>query len=213
MDYNTQREKLILPEYGRLVQDMIEKVKKIPDRAKRTEQMQATIQVMAILNPSLREQPDYKQKLWDHAHISAGFDLDVDCPYPVPTKEEVNARPEPLPLQTEPLKAAHYGRNIQNMIDVIAAKEDGELKDAMIKAMASYMRQQYLIWNKDSVTEEIIFKDILELSQGRLQVPEHIHLDALSSHETFNRPGLMGDNQRGGFNGNKKNKKNRRWKK
>ena len=121
MDYNTNREKLIMPEYGRHIQKMIEQVKQIPDREKRNEQIRAVVSVMEILNPHLTEQPDFRHKLWDHVQFMAGFDLDVDSPYPVPTKEEFTAPPDIVPMPKEPLAAAHYGRNIQNMIIVIAS--------------------------------------------------------------------------------------------
>ncbi len=204
MDYNTTREKLIMPEYGRHVQDMIEQVKKIPDREKRNEQIKAVVAVMAILNPQLKEMPDFKHKLWDHVQIISGFDIDIDSPFPIPEKESFSTPPEMVPVEKRPLAAAHYGRNIINMIEVIASRPDDGVKDAMIKAMASYMRQQYLIWNKDSVSEETIFKDIEKLSNGKLIVPEHIHLETLSEKDTFSRPGIMSPN------GNNRNNKNRR---
>ena len=195
MDYNTTREKLILPEYGRHIQKMIEQVKEIPDREKRNEQIRAVISIMEILNPQLKEQPDYKRKLWDHVQIIAGFDLDVDSPYPLPVQEDYTVPPKPVIVNKEPLKAAHYGRNIQNMIEVIAALPDDENRDQVIKSMATYMRQQYLIWNKDTVSEETIFKDIEKLSNGKLVVPEHIHLESISDKEKFNKPGIMANNQ------------------
>lgn len=217
MDYNTNREKLIMPEYGRHIQKMIEHVKQIPDREKRNEQIQAVVSVMEILNPHLTEQPDYKHKLWDHVQFIAGFDLDVDSPYPVPTKEEFTAPPDIVPMPKEPLVAAHYGRNIQNMIKVIAAMPEDETRDRMIKSLAVYMRQQYLIWNKDSVSDETIFNDIEKLSGGALKVPSYIHLETISDKEKFNRPGMIlqtgGPQTRNQFRpqGRNKNKKNK-WK-
>ena len=198
MDYNTNREKLILPEYGRHVQKMIEQVKQIPDREKRNEQIRAVVSVMAILNPQVMEQPDYMHKLWDHVQIIAGFDLDVDSPFPVPAKEEFTAPPEIVPMPKEPLAAAHYGRNIQNMVKVIAAMPEDETRDRMIKSMAVYMRQQYLIWNKDSVADETIFHDIEVLSEGRIHVPEDMHLSRISSDANFSRPGAGSGNNRSG---------------
>lgn len=176
MDYNTQRKKLIMPEYGRHIQQMIEYVRDIEDKEKRNEQIKSVLTVMGILNPSLRDINDFKHKLWDHVHIISDFEIDIDSPYPTPTKETFSARPNPIPLETSPLKAAHYGRNIQNMIDMVASKEEGEVKDNMIRVLANYMRQQYLIWNKDAVTEETIFADIKKLSGGRLIVGPDIHL-------------------------------------
>lgn len=191
MDYNTQREKLKMPEYGRHIQKMIEKVKGIEDKEKRNEQIQAVVDVMGSLNPSMKDNADFRHKLWDHVYLISGFDLDVDSPFPVPTQESFEHKPEIVPVQKKPIKAAHYGRNIQNMIDIVAAKEDGEIKDAMIKSLAIYMRQQYLIWNKDSVSQETIFEDMRKLSDGRLVVPDYIQLEAVSSKEVFNRPGIM----------------------
>lgn len=176
-NYNTQREKLILPEYGRHVQDMINYVASIPDREKRNEQIKAVIAVMGTLNPQLRDTPDFRHKLWDHVQIISDFKIDIDSPYPLPTKETIQARPEKVPLHTDKIRLACYGRNIQNMIDLIAQRqEDDEVKKYMIKVIASYMKQQYLIWNKDSVAEETIFQDIKFLSGGKVIVPEDVHI-------------------------------------
>ena len=177
MDYNTQRSKLIMPEYGRHVQKMVNYVKDIEDREKRNEQIRAVLTTMGILNPSLRDINDFKHKLWDHVQIISDFDIDIDSPYPIPTKDTLSTKPNIIPLETNPLKAAHYGRNIQNMLDMVADKPEGETKTNMIRILANYMRQQYLIWNKESVIEETIFKDIYKLSGGRIVVPEDIHLD------------------------------------
>ena len=210
MDYNTQREKLVLPEYGRNVQKMIEMVKAIPDREKRSEQARAVVQVMGILNPQVRELPDGKHKLWDHAHVIAGFDLDVDAPFPAPVSAQFEERPEPVERPKSPIKAACYGRNIENMINVISDREDDDIKKEMIRVLAIYMRQQYLIWNKDNVAEETIFADIEKLSDGRLKVPSDVHLSALSQNATFSRPGMnLSDVKGAGFhkNGRRKRKK------
>lgn len=218
MDYNTQREHLVMPEYGRYIQQMIEQVKKIEDRDKRNEQMQAVISAMAALNPQPKDVADARRKFWDQAFQIAGYDLDVDSPYPIPSKADYDKHPQQVKLETAPLKAAHYGRNIQNMIEEIASRPEGEMKNLMIKAMASYMRQQYLIWNKNTVSEETIFADIAKLSEGRLVVPEHIHLDAVSAKENFSRPGIMTIDSSGmGFgrarSKAKKNNSKKRWKK
>jgi len=214
MDYNTQREKLIMPEYGRHVQKMIEYVKKIKDKDKRNEQIKAVVNVMATLNPQLKDMNDYQRKLWGHVEVISDFDLDIDSPYPLLTKEEFIAHPEPLEHSQKPIKARHYGRNIENMIEVIQNKEEGEVKDEMIKALATYMRQQYLIWNKDSVSEETIFNDIRKLSNDKLIVPDYIHLKAISEKAVFTRPGIMGQNYNNNSNKNyRKNSNNKNSKK
>ena len=187
--YNTERVKLYIPEYGRNVQKMVDYLKTIEDREKRNEQARAIIKVMEILNPSVHLQEDYEQKLWDHLFIISGFDLDVDAPYPMPAPESLDQRPEMIPLQKKPVKATHYGRNIENIIDLIAEKEDGEVKTAMIRSLAIYMRQQYLIWNKDTVADETIFQDIEKLSDYRIKVPEGLQLGRVDSAHNYSRPG------------------------
>lgn len=212
--YNTERVKLWMPEYGRNVQKMVDYIKTIEDREKRNEQARATVKVMEILNPQVHLQDNYEQKLWDHLHVISGFELDVDSPYPKPTKETFNARPQLVPIDNKPIKASHYGRNIENIIDLIAEQEDGENKTAMIRALAVYMRQQYLIWNKDSVADETIFHDIEKLSDYRIKVPEGLQLSRLAHDQSFARPGIgSGQGKQRNFKKNnnfQKQKKQRR---
>ena len=200
--YNTERVTLYIPEYGRNVQKMVDYLKTIEDREKRNEQARAIIKVMEIINPAVHHQDDYEHKLWDHLHIISGFDLDVDSPYPAPAPESLHQQPLPVPLNKKPLKATHYGRNIENMIDLVAEKEDGDEKTAMIRTLAVYMRQQYLIWNKDTVTDETILQDIVRLSDGRIQIPEGLQLSKSGAEQHFNRSG----------NNQNKNKANQRHK-
>jgi hypothetical protein len=174
--YNTERVRLYIPEYGRNVQKMVDYLKTIEDRQKRNAQARAVIKVMEILNPAVHLQDNYEQKLWDHLFIISGFDLDVDAPYPMPAPESLNERPLQVPIQKTPVKASHYGRNIENMLALIADHEEGEAKTAMILTLAGYMKQQYLIWNKDTVTDETIFQDIERLSDGRVKVPEGLQI-------------------------------------
>lgn len=198
--YNTERVTLYIPEYGRNVQKMVDYLKTIEDRQKRNEQARAIIKVMEIINPAVHLQDNYEQKLWDHLHIISGFTLNVDSPYPAPAPESLDAKPLPVEINKAPVKAAHYGRNIENMIDLVAQKEDGEEKTAMIRTLAIYMRQQYLIWNKDTVADETIFQDIEKLSDYRIKVPEGIQLTKGGSEQNFHRSG----------NGQNKGKQNQR---
>ena len=210
--YNTEREKLRMPEYGRGILEMVEQLKKIEDRDKRSEQARAVVKSMEILNPQVHSQENYEQKLWDHLYLIAGLDLDIDAPYPAPVAEELNTRPMVIPLKNKPVKATHYGRNIESIIDLIAAQEDSEVKTAMIRSLAIYMRQQYLIWNKDSVADQTIFNDIEKLSDYRIKVPEGISLSKLSDSASFSRPGMTinvgGSNQQGQSKNWSKKKKN-----
>ena len=193
LDYNTEREKLAMPEYGRNVLKMVEDVKRIEDRAKRSEQARAVVRVMEILNPQVHSADNWEQKLWDHLYIMAGYDLDVDSPYPMPSPEQRKSRPEIIPLKKKPIKATHYGRNIESIIELIASEPEGEMKTAMIRSLAMYMRQQYLIWNKDSVADTTIFSDIEKLSDYRIKVPEGLTLSRISSDSNFSRPGMTID--------------------
>ena len=201
--YNTERVTLHIPEYGRNVQKMVDYLKTIEDRTKRNEQARAIIKVMETLNPAVHLQDNFEQKLWDHLFIIADFDLDVDSPYPMPEREGLHQRPEPVPIDKKPIRATHYGRNIENMINLVAEKEDGEQKTAMIRTLAAYMRQQYLIWNKDTVADETIFQDIEKLSDYRIKVPEGLQLNRVHHEGGFNK-------QNGGQN-KSKHQNHRQW--
>ena len=207
--YNTERVKLYIPEYGRNVQKMVEYIKTIDDRQKRNEQARAVIKVMEILNPAVHLQEDFEHKLWDHLFIISGFDLDVDAPYPMPAPESLNEQPQPVPLQKKPLKAAHYGRNIESMLELIAGHEDGEVKLAMMRTLAGYMKQQYLIWNKDTVSDATIYQDMERLSDGRVQIPEILKESRIEMSQNFARQSGNGQGKKNNFK-QKNNQKNRK---
>lgn len=204
LEYNTQREKLPMTEYGRNVLKMVEHLRTIPERDKRSEQARAVVKTMELLNPSVRQQEDWEHKLWDHLYMIAGFDLDIDSPFPSPVKEDFDTKPVPIPMKGTKIKATHYGRNIEKIIDLIASEPDGEEKTSMILSLATYMRTQYLIWNKDSVADETIFNDIEKLSDHRISVPEGLALKGISQDASFSRPTLGIRPQGGNGNGKKK---------
>ncbi len=179
--YNTQRKNLRLPEYGRNVQRMIEYLRSIPDREKRNEQACAVIKVMEALNPQVHLQENYEQKLWDHLFIIADFDLDVDSPYPKPAVEKYDTKPLPVPMVQSPPKALHYGRLVESFIDLIAGMEEGEDRNAILRNLAIYMKQQYIQWNKDVVSDETILSDIERLSEGRIRIPEGFSIGKIQS--------------------------------
>ena len=195
--YNTERVRLYIPEYGRNVQKMVGYLKTIEDRQKRNEQARAVIKVMEIINPAVKLQENYEHKLWDHLHIISGFSLDVDSPYPVPAPESLNEKPLPVPIEKRPIKATHYGRHIESIIDLIAQMEDGDAKTGVLRSLAIYMRQQYLIWNKDTVSDQTIFQDIEKLSDGRIKVPEGLQIAKV-------------EHRRNNFRQNNRNQKNRK---
>lgn len=211
LEYNTERERLQITEYGRNVLKMVEHLREIPDKAKRSEQAIAVVKTMELLNPGVKAQEDWEHKLWDQLYIIAGFDLDIDSPFPCPVKEEFETSPVPLPMKGTKIKATHYGRNIETIIDLLCTEPDGEVKTAMIRSLANYMRTQYLIWNKDSVADETIFADIEKLSDYRLKVPEGLSLKGISQDANFARPNLgiktSGGSKNRNYRFNKKGKK------
>lgn len=207
LEYNTEREPLAMPEYGRGILKMVERLKKIPDRDKRSEQAAAVVKAMELLNPQVRQTEDFRHKLWDHLFIISGFDLDIDSPFPRPVPEVFETKPLQLPMKDSRIKANHYGRNIEKIINLLCEEPDGEVKSAMIHALATYMRQQYLIWNKDSVADETIFADIEKLSDYRIRIPEGMTLGKVAENGNFNRPG---QNQQGGKNNQRRQFKKRK---
>lgn len=170
LEYNSQREHLIIPEYGRHVQKLIDEVTKIEDRERRNKGAKYIISVLGTLNPHLRDVPDFQHKLWDQLFIMSDFKIDVDSPYPIPTKEVITLRPDRLPYPQNFPKYRFYGNNIKYMIDVACKWEDSELKNALIIVIANHMKKSYLSWNKETVTDEVIFEHLYELSNGQLNL-------------------------------------------
>jgi len=143
-DYNSSRKKLILPEYGRNIQKMVNHIKTIEDRDERNKAAKTVIGVMGNLNPHLRDVNDFKHKLWDHLAIIADFDLDIDTPYEWPEPESLQSKPEKVPYHQHRIKKKHYGRSIVLMIDKAVALEAGEEKDDLVKMIAYHMKKSYL---------------------------------------------------------------------
>ena len=169
LEYNTERTGLIIPEYGRHIQKMVDQVVSCPDKKERNKMAKAIIGVMGNLNPHLRDVPDFQHKLWDQLFIMSGFNLDVDSPFPKPSKEIFEEKPEKLNYPQNHPKYRFYGNNIKKMIDVATNWEEGEMKKELIYVIANHMKKCFLKWNKDSVDDGIIFNHILELSNGKIK--------------------------------------------
>ena len=175
-DYNTSRHKLILPEYGRNIQKMVEHIMSIADREERNRLAQAVIIIMGNMNPHLRDINDFKHKLWDHLAIMSNFQLDIDYPYEIPRPEEFTEKPRRVSYNSKEIRYRHYGHIVESLIAEAVKLPDGEDKDTLIKLIANHMKKSYLSWNRDSVTDEIIFNDLHELSGKRLTVKEGLKL-------------------------------------
>ncbi len=168
LEYNSEREHLIIPEYGRHIQKLVNHCLSIEDDVERNKMANAIVNVMGNLQPHLRDVPDFQHKLWDQLFMMSDYQLETESPYPKPSREELQAKPEKLPYPKSASKYRFYGNNIQTMIDVALTWEDGEKKDALVYAIANHMKKCYLNWNKDTVEDVIIFKHLEELSGGKL---------------------------------------------
>ena len=180
-DYNTQRNHLIIPEYGRLVQRMVEHTLEEEDREKRTRMARAIVQAIGKLNPQLRNNENSDRTFWDHVHVMAGFALEVDSPYPAPTAEGLKSKPKPIAYPKKAIRFGHYGKLVERMVDACIAMEEGPDKAAFILMIANQMKKQFLTWNRDSVGDGAIFKDLADLSKGQLTLPPEQQLTSTDS--------------------------------
>lgn len=172
LEYNSQRPKLSIPEYGRHLQKLIDAAVETSDREERNKLARYIISIMGSMNPHLRDVPDFQHKLWDQLFIMSDFKLDVDSPYPIPSRELLQAKPERLPYPQNFPKYRFYGNNIISMIKVANSWEEGEMKSALIKVIANHMKKSFLSWNKDTVKDDVIFTHLYELSDGKINLKE-----------------------------------------
>jgi hypothetical protein len=170
LEYNAERPHLIIPEYGRHLQKLIDQATVIEDVEERNKAAKYIIQVMGSLNPHLRDVLDFQHKLWDQLFIMSDFKLQVDSPYPIPTRDVISLKPERLAYPQKNPKYRFYGNNIKYMIEVANKWEEGEMKSALVKVIANHMKKSYLSWNKDTVTDAVIFEHLYELSEGTINL-------------------------------------------
>lgn len=219
MDYNSSREKLIIPEYGRNVQKMIFHALTMEDREKRTSFVKYIAGVMTQMHISTGSYGDYHHMIWDHLHIIAGYEMDVDSPYPMPEKETIEARPNNLSYSTNKIKYKPYGLNIEKMIQLAMTYEDGEEKDSLIENIANHLKKSYLNWNRDSVEDEVIVNHLAVLSDGKLNLKEGFVFKSTDDILAQKNKKRWVDNRSGGRGGksnykqnkNKQNQKKRQY--
>jgi hypothetical protein len=219
LEYNSQRSHLIIPEYGRHLQKLIDQATAIEDKAERNKAAKYIISVMGSLNPHLRDVLDFQHKLWDQLFIMSDFNLDVDSPYPIPSKDILTQKPDRLKYPQNFPKYRFYGNNIKYMIDVANSWEESELKNALVLVIANHMKKCYLSWNKDTVSDEVIFEHLLELSNGKLNLSKS-NEELSNTHDLMkvnkkvsnktqfssNKPGIIKKNTTGKTHLNKNNK-------
>jgi hypothetical protein len=169
-DYNTSKPRLVLAEYGRNIQKLVEHLSTVEDREKRNRYAHTLIELMRQLNPDVKEGTESTQKLWDDLYIMSNFTLDVDSPYPIPEEEILHKKPDRVPYHQEPIKYKHYGKNIEILIDKAVELEDPEEKKAAIIAIGKLMKGFYTTWNRETVEDEVIHKNLREISRNKLDI-------------------------------------------
>ena len=194
LEYNSERPLMIIPEYGRHIQKLVDHCLALETKEERDKMAKAIVDVMGNLQPHLRDVPDFKHKLWDQLYIMADFKLDVESPYPQPSKEELQEKPEGLPYPKSASRYRYYGNNIQTMIDIALSWEDGDKKEALVFTIANHMKKCYLNWNKDTVDDAVIFKHLYDLSDGKIDL--RVTEEALSeSKNLLRKPRTQGQGQ------------------
>lgn len=211
LEYNTERPHLIIPEYGRHFQKMVDHAVSIEDKEERNKVAQSIISVMGNLQPHLRDVPDFQHKLWDQLFIMSDFKLDVDSPFPITSKEDLRQRPEPLEYPQNHPKYRFYGNNIKRMVDVAVKWEKGDLRDGLEYAIANHMKKCYLNWNKDTVEDSAIFAHLKELSNGEIDLAPKG--ESLTESNQFLKNRVQKSTRSYNNSNNKKNHRNNRNKK
>lgn len=210
MEYNTTRAKLMLPEYGRNVQEMIAHAMEIADRDERNKATRAIIEVMGQLNPHLRDVDDFRHKLWTHLFVMSDFKLDVDSPYEIPKPETLFSKPDSMEYPKSRIKYGHYGKYTQAILrqskEVTAEDERQYLKITM----ANFMKKQFLAYNNDTVENHVIADQLKDLSQGDLILENP---DELMNTNLILKSFGIQPNKRNNVKKNQKNNKNKNRKK
>lgn len=188
LEYNSSRNKLVISEYGRHIQKLVEHAMTLTDKAERQKMANGIIEIMGELNPHLRDVVDFKHKLWDHLFVISNFELDVDSPYEKPIIEKLFEKPEPLNYPNSKIKYNHYGKVIELMIAEAINLEDEELKKKLVIAIANQMKKSYVNWNLDNVEDEVIFNQLIKLSNNKLSVPEGTELSKFTPNPKQQNP-------------------------
>lgn len=204
MEYNTQKSLLQMPEYGRIIQQLVERCKLLEKKEERNEMAVAIVNFMGQRNPQLRDEENYRHKLWDHLFILANYDLDVDSPYHIPTAEEMQVKPNRMDYPKLQGDFKFYGKSILQLIEKAIELENGDEKDALIQVIANNMKKSYNVYNKEHVQDDVIFRHLKDLSGDRLDLTG---LDSLEKSKIY-----YANNRSNKSNGrsNSKNQNNRK---
>ena len=182
-EYNTQREAIILKEYGRNVQKLVNYIRTLPDKEKRTEMATTLIELIKQLAPSVKEAFENPQRIWDDLYIIAGFNLDVNNPYPVPNPEVVFKKPARMTYPQSKVRFKHYGKNIEKLIHEALQKEDPKEQEEAVIYLGKLMKTFHGNWNKETIDDSVILKDIQLMSEGKLT----LNLDKVREDNLFEK--------------------------
>ena len=197
MEYNTQRKKMELPEYGRSVQNMVDHALTIEDREERQRCANTIVNIMGGMFPQLRDVPDFKHKLWDHLAIMSDFKLDIDYPYEIVKPEELEMKPERIPYANNAVRYRHYGRILEGMIKKAMDMEAGEEKDTLIHLLTVQMKKDLNNWNKEGIEDQKIVDDLREYSDGVIDLKvENLRLNEQPRYYNNNNQRKQQNNQR-----------------
>lgn len=169
MEYNTTRRHLIMKEYGRHIQKMVDFLLTIKDDEERQKNAESLIELMGFLNPQLRNVEDFRHKLWDHLFLISDFELKVRSPYPIPTRESLRSKPKPLPYPKQYPRFNHLGKNLEMVIDKALREENPEKRQGFANAVAYYMKLTYSNWHKELMHDDAIQNELSNITEGRLE--------------------------------------------
>lgn len=205
MEYNTTRNHLVIREYGRHIQKMIEYLLTLEDPEKRQRNAYAVIELMGFLNPHLKNVEDFRHKLWDHLFLIADFKLKVSSPYPIPTRETLKAKPKPLPYPKRYPKFSHLGKNLELVINKALSEQQPDKRDGFANAVAYYMKLAYNNWHKETVHDDAIQSELNNITGGQLEFTNTPYVKSFRANEGRDR-----DRDRGGY-GDYRNKRNQKF--
>lgn len=196
MQYNTQKEQLIMPEYGRKIQAMVDMALQMKDRSERQRCAATIVKIMSNLSPSTASKEENEHRLWNHLARMARYQLDIDFPVAIVPQEEVQQHPSPLPYPMKDIKRRHYGYLVQQALDFAQTLQDEEQQRYVTESVANQMKQNLFMWNRDSMDNALVAQDIVRLTDGRL----HLDLNNFSFDS-------VGESPLQSTEGNKKRKK------
>jgi hypothetical protein len=170
LDYNTQRAKLIMSEYGREIQSMVEYACELPTKEERLKCAKTIIRQMETKNPQVRDNSDYEQTLWDHLYLMSHRELDIDWPFDVSEADKILSKPEPMKLPNGNIRLRHYGHLVEELFEQLKTMPEGEERDALVKKTANQMKRDLVTWGHGSADDERIASDLARYTDGKIQL-------------------------------------------